>query len=134
MRNDPVNRNDPHINPKNIPTFAKAAPHHAVSILPGQKSLSSAAFRFSIRKLAPCGWGSPHIVLPAIRSGDWIHWVGTLLLLALYASSTIINDLLNGHLVTRHLVMAVVGSYTLLTHARTLGVVDRERREELGWL
>lgn len=77
---------------------------------------------------------SPHIVLPAICRGGWIHWVGALLLLALYATGTIIHDLLHGHLVTRHLVMAVVGSYTLMTHARTLGVVYRERREELGWL
>jgi hypothetical protein len=30
--------------------------------------------------------------------------------------------------------MAIVGSYTLMTNARILGVVYRERKEELGWL
>ena len=77
---------------------------------------------------------SPHIVFPAIFSGGWIYWVGVILLLALYFIGAVIEDIFSGQIIIGHLIMAVVGSYTLMTNARILGVVYRERQEELGWL
>lgn len=77
---------------------------------------------------------SPHIVLPAIFRGGWIYWVGVFLLLALYFAGGVVEGVFTGRIIVGNLVMAVVGSYTLMTNARILGVVYRERREELGWL
>ncbi len=77
---------------------------------------------------------SPHIVVPAIFRGGWLYWVGVLMLCLLYVAGSIIEDALSGSLIIGTLVMSLVGSYTLMTNARILGVVYRERQEELGWL
>ncbi|RYD39814.1 MAG: hypothetical protein EOP85_15315 [Verrucomicrobiaceae bacterium] len=77
---------------------------------------------------------SPHIVLPAIFRAGWIYWLGVVMLGILYVVSTIVERKLSGQIIVSHLVMAVVGSYTMITNARILGVVYRERQEELGWL
>jgi hypothetical protein len=77
---------------------------------------------------------SPHIVLPAIFRGGWIYWLGVMLLLLLYFIGAVVEDIFSGQIIIGHLIMAVVGSYTLMTNARILGVVYRERQEELGWL
>jgi hypothetical protein len=77
---------------------------------------------------------SPHIVLPALFRGGWIYWLGVMLLLVLYFIGSVVEDIFSGQIIIGHLIMAVVGSYTLMTNARILGVVYRERQEELGWL
>jgi hypothetical protein len=76
----------------------------------------------------------PHIVLPAIFRGGWIYWAGVVMLLALYFMKSTIDDLFSGSIIIGNLIMAVIGSYTLMTNARILGVVYREREEELGWM
>ena len=77
---------------------------------------------------------SPHIVLPAIFRAGWLYWLGVVMLGILYGISTVVEAKLHGQVIVSHLVMAVVGSYTMITNARILGVVYRERQEELGWL
>lgn len=77
---------------------------------------------------------SPHIVIPAIFRGGWLYWVGVSMLCLLYLAGSIIGDALSGSLVIGTLVMSLVSSYTLMTNARILGVVYRERQEDLGWL
>jgi hypothetical protein len=77
---------------------------------------------------------SPHIVIPAIFRGGWLYWVGVFMLCLLYVAGSIIGDALSGSLIIGTLVMSLVSSYTLMTNARILGVVYRERQEELGWL
>lgn len=77
---------------------------------------------------------SPHIVIPAIFRGGWLYWVGVFMLCLLYLAGSFIEDALSGRLIIGTLVMSLVGSYTLMTNARILGVVYRERQEELGWL
>ena len=77
---------------------------------------------------------SPHIVVPAIFRGGWLYWVGVLMLCLLYVAGLIIEAALSGSLIIGTLVMSLVGSYTLMTNARILGVIYRERQEELGWL
>ena len=75
----------------------------------------------------------PHIVLPAIFRAGWIYWMGVVMLILLYGLSTVIFDALSGMLIVRTLIMALVSSYILMTNARILGVVFRERQEELNW-
>lgn len=84
--------------------------------------------------LGSTGAVSPHIVMPAMARGGGLYWLGVLLLVVLYGVGAVIDELFSGHLIVGHLMMAVIGSYTLMTHARILGVVYRERQEELGWL
>lgn len=76
----------------------------------------------------------PHIVVPAIFRGGWIYWAGVVMLLALYFMKSTIDDMFSGKIIIGHLIMAVIGSYTLMTNARILGIVYREREEELGWM
>lgn len=77
---------------------------------------------------------SPHIVIPAIFRGGWLYWVGVFMLCLLYIARSMIESALSGNLVLGTLVISLVGAYTLMTNARILGVVYRERQEELGWL
>lgn len=77
---------------------------------------------------------SPHIVIPAIYRGGWLYWVGVFMLCLLYYVKTIIWAAMAGKLIAGTLVMSIVGAYTLMTNARILGVVYREREEDLGWL
>lgn len=77
---------------------------------------------------------SPHIVIPAIIRAGWLHWVSVLLLILLYVVSNIIENIFSDYLIIGTLVMSAVGAYTLMTQARILGVLYRERQDELGWL
>ena len=77
---------------------------------------------------------SPHIVIPAVWRGGGTYWFCVLLLVLLYGISDWIESMFSGQIIVRHLIMAVVGSYSLMTQARILGVVYREKQEELGWL
>jgi hypothetical protein len=77
---------------------------------------------------------SPHIVIPAIARGGWIYWIGVVMLFALYFIKSEIGDAFSGQIIIGNLIMAVIGSYTLMTNARILGVVYRERQDELGWI
>lgn len=77
---------------------------------------------------------SPHIVLPALFRGGWIYWVAVIMLLVLYFVGSLVEDIFSRKIIVGHLIMAVMGSYTLMTNARILGVVYRERQDELGWL
>ena len=77
---------------------------------------------------------SPHIVVPAIFRGGWLYWVGVLMLCLLYFIKAIIGDVLAGSFIVGPVVMSVVSAYVMMTNARILGVVYRERQEEFGWL
>jgi len=77
---------------------------------------------------------SPHIVIPAIFRGGWLYWVGVFMLCLLYLAGSFIEDALSGRLIVGTLVMSFVSSYSLMTNARILGVVYRERQDDLGWL
>jgi hypothetical protein len=77
---------------------------------------------------------SPHIVIPAIIRAGWLHWVSVFMLIFLYVLSNIIENIFSDSLIIGTLVMSAVGSYTLMTQARILGVLYRERQDELGWL
>ncbi len=77
---------------------------------------------------------SPHIVIPAIIRAGWLHWVSVFMLIFLYVMSNIMESIFSDSLIIGTLVMSAVGAYTLMTQARILGVLYRERQDELGWL
>ena len=77
---------------------------------------------------------SPHIVIPAIIRAGWLHWVSVFMLIFLYVMSSIMENIFSDSLIIGTLVMSAVGAYTLMTQARILGVLYRERQDELGWL
>ncbi len=77
---------------------------------------------------------SPHVVLPAMFRGGWLYWAGVLMLCLLYLAESLVEDAFEYSFVVGPLVMSVLGTYTFMTNARILGVVYRERREEIGWL
>lgn len=88
----------------------------------------------SVVVLGYLGALSPHIVLPAILRAGWLYWLAVILLVLVYIAEVMLGKLLAGEIILGPLVMAVVTSYTLMTNARTLGVIYRERQEELNWL
>lgn len=77
---------------------------------------------------------SPHIVFPAIFHGGWVYWLGVGLFVILYILGNVIEAIFGRDLIIGHIIMAMVGSYTFMTQARILGIVYREREDELGWL
>jgi hypothetical protein len=77
---------------------------------------------------------SPHIVFPAIFRGGWLYWVGVIMLCLLYFTKSAIGSVLAGSFIVGPLVMSVVSTYVMMTNARILGVVYRERQEDFGWL
>lgn len=80
------------------------------------------------------GAASPHIVLPSIYRAGWVYWVGFALLCILYIIEAILFEYLSGIFIFSTLVMSLLGIFTFMTNARILGLVYRERQEELGWL
>lgn len=77
---------------------------------------------------------SPHIVIPAIFRAGWLYWFAVFMLCLLYFAESAIESALSGLFMIKFIVLAFVGVYTLMTNARILGIVYRERQEELGWL
>lgn len=88
----------------------------------------------AVAVLGYSGAVSPHVVVPAIVRGGGIYWLGVALLLLVYIVGTIIEELFGGQLIIGTAILAIVGSYSLMTNARILGVIYRERQEELGWV
>ncbi len=80
------------------------------------------------------GAQGPHIVIPAIFRAGLLYWLAVFLLLFLYMGQSIISSMLSGQMIIGSLVMSFIGSYALMTNARILGIVYREKQEELNWL
>ena len=76
---------------------------------------------------------SPHIVLPAIVRAGWLYWFAVGMLVLLYLGESMINDALKENWITGFLIMSVVGVYTMMTNARMLGVIYRERSDHMRW-
>ena len=41
---------------------------------------------------------------------------------------------MSGYFIFGHIVMSIIGIYIMMTNARILGLVYRERQEELAWI
>lgn len=77
---------------------------------------------------------NPLIVVPGIFRAGWLYWLAVVLLYLIQLFEGVIADIFGGSLILGILVMALVGMYGLMTNARILGLVYKEREEELGWL
>lgn len=77
---------------------------------------------------------SPHIVLPAICRCGWIYAVVVGALLLLYLAEGLISESLGQWIILCSPVMAVVGSYVMMANGRMLGLMFREKREDLNWI
>ena len=103
----------------------------------GLLALGAAYFPMALLAVVVLGYTgalSPHIVVPALFRGGWIYWTGVGVLCSLYGLERIVDNMFSGSFIVGPLILSILGSYTLMTNARTLGIVYRERREELGWL
>ncbi|MEM7010533.1 MAG: hypothetical protein AAF585_03515 [Verrucomicrobiota bacterium] len=77
---------------------------------------------------------SPHIVVPAIFRGGLHYLLAIIIMVLVFVFQVIISDSLIEMPIVQSLIMAVVGIYAFLTHGRALGIVYRDREEQLGWL
>ena len=77
---------------------------------------------------------SPHIVIPGIFRGGLLYWLSVLLLCLLYAANFLIEVLTANSVIVSMLVTSILSMYTLMVNGRVLGIVYREREEQLGWL
>lgn len=77
---------------------------------------------------------SPHIVIPSIFRAGGLYWLAVFMLLLLYMGRAFAGDLLGRIPILGWVIAALIGAYVLLTNGRMLGVLYRERQEELNWL
>lgn len=76
----------------------------------------------------------PHIIFPSLYRAGWIYWLGILLIAILYIAERILSLLFPGDVFYGILLFSLTGMYIMMTNGRILGLVYREREEELGWL
>jgi hypothetical protein len=49
-------------------------------------------------------------------------------------AESMIGEFLAGKIIVGPVLLAFVGMYTMMTNGRLLGIVYRERKEQLGWI
>ncbi|MEP4079634.1 hypothetical protein [Haloferula sp.] len=77
---------------------------------------------------------SPHIVVPSILRAGGLYWLAVFLLGMLGLAEDFIAAQLSEMPLLFFVVMTLVGAYLLLTNGRILGIIYRERREEMNWV
>jgi len=77
---------------------------------------------------------NPLVVIPSIFRAGWLYWLGIGMLCLLYVAGWMIEASLSGRFIIGTVVMSGISAYTLMTNARILGLIYREREEELGWV
>lgn len=77
---------------------------------------------------------SPHIVIPAVFRAGWLYLAAILLLGAIYGIEACITHFLAGWFIVKFLILAVTSMYCLMANGRALGLIFRDRREELNWV
>jgi hypothetical protein len=88
----------------------------------------------SIVILGSIGAISPMIVLPAIVRAGWLYMAAVGILLTIYGGEMIISSALGNLFIAKHLILAAIGMYCLMANGRALGLIFRDRREELNWI
>lgn len=76
----------------------------------------------------------PHVVFPSIFRAGWYYLLAVGILVLIYGAEMACGELLEEFFIIKYLVMAVVSMYAMMANARTLGLVFRDRREELNWI
>ena len=98
--------------------------------------LGSVYFPMAMMAVVVCGYlgaVSPLVVIPAILRSGKFYW----LLVGLTMLTSLIQTHLSEFIVSFHwtgfLFIGVVYGWMLMTNARLLGLIYREKQEELGW-
>jgi hypothetical protein len=76
----------------------------------------------------------PQIVLPAIMRAGGLYWLAVFLLVMLYMGQTYLEDYLSAIPYLGAVLSALISMYLLMTNGRMLGIIYRERREQMGWI
>ena len=76
----------------------------------------------------------PVFVIRSIISTGGLYWVAVASLILLYLLEIMILNILGRTFIVGSLVASILGMYTLMANGRILGLIYREKEEELGWL
>ena len=77
---------------------------------------------------------SPHIVIPSLIRAGGLYWLAVFLIVLIFLAEAFLGGLLEGVPVAGTLVLAGIGIVAMMLNGRTLGIIYRERREEMGWI
>jgi len=88
----------------------------------------------AVSVLGYLGAATPTIVIPSIFKAGWLYWLAVVLLAIIYSLEGVASDALEKIFFIQPIIMGVVSMYVLMTSARILGLVYRNKEEELGWL
>lgn len=77
---------------------------------------------------------SPHIVFPAILRAGGLYWLAVFLFVLIFLFQGFLGGVMARIPIAGTLTMAVVGIVAMMWNGRILGVIYRERREEMGWI
>lgn len=83
--------------------------------------------------LGRLGASSPHIVLPAIFRAGGLYWVGVAMFFVFAAGKIIVRSAVDGKILVGTALMSALEAYMMMAHARILGLIYREKEEELDW-
>lgn len=75
----------------------------------------------------------PLRVIPSIFRAGGVYILAVLLLVGVYIAELQLLEMQGGGMIHSALIMAFTGPYVFMANARILGIIWRERREELGW-
>lgn len=77
---------------------------------------------------------NPFVVIPAIVRAGGFYWLAVGSLVLLYLFEILVAGFFGGIFILGTVVIAFIGMYTLMANGRILGLIYREKEEELGWL
>lgn len=77
---------------------------------------------------------SPHIVFPAIIRSGGLYWLAVFLFVLIFMFEAFLGGIMARVPIAGTLMMAVVGIIVMMLNGRILGIIYRERREEMGWI
>ena len=77
---------------------------------------------------------NPVFVIRSIISAGGLYWIAMASLILLYLLEILILNILGRTFIVGSLVASILGMYTLMANGRILGLIYREKEEELGWL
>ncbi len=76
----------------------------------------------------------PHIVVPAIFRAGGLYWLAVFLIILIFLAQGFLGDLLARIPILGAVVASLVEIVAMMINGRTLGIIYRERREEMGWI
>lgn len=88
----------------------------------------------AVAVLGYLGAMSPHIVIPAIIRAGGLYWLAVFLFVLIFMFEAFLGGLMDRVPIAGTLMMAMVGIIAMMLNGRILGIIYRERREEMGWI